>query len=100
MVNNRDADVAKWVGERLANLMPDSEYHPNAIRALARFQSLRAKRGRQVQFWGWTTAVASAALLCALALPAPRAAAQRFLDFYHAALRQGVPMPDRPERKT
>jgi len=97
MENNNDADVGRWVGERLANLKPDSEFRPNTIWALARFRSRRAKRSREARFWGWTTAVASAAFLCVLAFPAPRGAARRLLDFSYAALRQSVPTPDRPQ---
>src|SRR5579862_888465 len=97
MENNNDADVAKWVDERLADLTPDSEFRPNTMRALGRFRNLRAKRGGQVRFWGWTTAMASAALVFALALPAFRAPAPRFVDFYRAVLRQGIPTPDRPD---
>jgi hypothetical protein len=58
---------------------------------------LRDVRIRHIRLWGWTAAVTSAAFLCLLALPAPRAFAQRYLNFGYVALLQGVPSPDRPE---
>jgi hypothetical protein len=97
MENNNKADIDRWIVERLSTLTPDSEFRPNTIRALARFRTLRDVRSRQGQLWGWTAAVASAALLYLFALPASRAVAQRGLNFSYAALRQIVPTPDRPE---
>jgi hypothetical protein len=97
MENNNNAEIDRWMVERLAMLTPDSKFRPNAIWALARFRKLRDVRSRHERLWGWTAAVASAAFLCFFALPAPRAAAQRSLNFIYAALRQSVPAPDRPE---
>jgi hypothetical protein len=97
MENNNKADIDRWVAERLATLMPDSEFRPNSIWALARFRTLRDVRSRHGRLCGWMAAVVSVTLLCLFALPAPRAVAQRFLNFGYAALRQSAPTPDHPE---
>src|ERR1700674_222576 len=85
MENNNDADSNRWVAERLSSLTPESEFRPNTVWALARLRRLRGMRIRHERLWGWTAAVTAAAFLCLLALPVPRAAAQRSLNFFAAA---------------
>ena len=97
MENNNDADIDRWVAERMATLTPGSEFRPNSVWALARLGDLHGTRIRRELLWSWTAAVTSAAFLCLFALPVPRAAAQRSLNFLYAALRQSAPAPDRPE---
>jgi len=97
MENDNKADLNRWAVERLSTLVPDSDFRPNTIWALARFRRLRGVRGRNGELWGWTAAVASVAFLCLFALSQPRAVALRGLNFDSATLRQSVPPPDRPE---
>jgi peroxiredoxin len=82
MAKNSEANMNHWVDERLAILSPDNEWQPNVARGLAR---LRERRGsNHVRSWSWAAAVtiASVAAVCLalVALPAPRALAQRCLD--------------------
>jgi len=97
MENNKDADINRWVAERLNTLDPGSEFHPNAALALARFRNLRQTRFRRTRLWGWTAAVASVALLFVLALPETRAVAQHWLNFGSVDMNQSGATLDRPE---
>src|SRR5215469_17295658 len=97
MEKNNAPAVNAWVAERLATLMPDSEFRPNTAWALAHFRALRNTKSRYGHLWGWTAAAISAALLCLFALSVPRMVTQRFLNFDYVALRQSARTPDRPE---
>ncbi len=97
MENNNDAEVEQWVGERLANLTPDSEFRPNTIWALSRFRSLVARRSRKARFLGWAIAAAMAVVLFLFALPMPRSVAQRYFILRYVALRQAASASDRPQ---
>ena len=97
MENNNDADINRWVAERMTSLTPGSEFRPNTVRALARFRNLRDARFRHERLWTWMAPATLAAILCLLALPVTRVAAQRSLNSLYAALRQSAPEQGRPE---
>jgi cytochrome c biogenesis protein CcmG/thiol:disulfide interchange protein DsbE len=82
MAKNSEANMNHWVDEHLAILSPDNEWQPNVARGLARLRERRgSNRGRS---WSWMAAVTMASVaavyVCLVALPAPRAFAQRCLD--------------------
>jgi hypothetical protein len=97
MENNKNADMNRWVDERLNALTPGDDFRPNAAWALARFRNLRETKFPRGRMWGWTAAAASAVFLFVFALPAPRAVAQRCLNFCYVTLLQSAPLADRPE---
>jgi peroxiredoxin len=78
---NNESQTSRWVDERLAALAPHGEWQPDTVNGLAR---LRAKRGAagspRARRWMFAAAVAVAACLCLVALPAPRTLAQRCVD--------------------
>jgi hypothetical protein len=81
MANRIDGsnDDRQFVEERLKTLERSDDFHPDVVRARARL------RGRdEMRTWwirrAWTTAAVAAAGLVLLALPWPRAAAQRLWD--------------------
>jgi hypothetical protein len=78
MANSNDTNESRWVDERLQALeTPDVEPNYDAARGQLRERESAARRSRRA----WTTAAAiAAAMLVLLALPWPRAAAQRLWD--------------------
>jgi hypothetical protein len=78
MANSNDTNESRWVDERLKALeTPDVEPNSDAARGQLRERENAARRSRRA----WTTAAAiAAAMLVLLALPWPRAAAQRLWD--------------------
>jgi hypothetical protein len=78
MANSNDTNESRWVDERLQALeTPDVEPNYDAARGQLRERESAARRSRRA----WTTAAAiAAAMLVLLALPRPRAAAQRLWD--------------------
>lgn len=97
MENNPNADLDRWVSERMSALAPGSEFRPNASWAFSRFLCLRATRIRKGRVWGWTAIAACIALLCLLAIPNSRVVAQRWLNFNAAASLPEVAATDQPE---
>ena len=85
MANNNDTQsrwVEEWVEERLKSLDAAGESHPDTVQARARLrmrQTAMAPHARRRARWTWV-AVATALCLAPLALPAPRAFAQRVLN--------------------
>jgi peroxiredoxin len=80
MANNSELNVDRWVYERLAALGPDSEWQPNTIEGRTRLRERSNQpiaRGRR---WLWAGALATAAGICLIVLPAPRVLAHYCLD--------------------
>src|SRR5579863_1535948 len=94
-------ELERWVEGRVAELGGEA-FQPNPARALARFKERRARRRRGVRMWICAGAGAVAALVLALAFPAPRVLAGRcvdacgslFVQRTGAGLRRGVEAPD------
>jgi peroxiredoxin len=84
MAKNSEMSVNHWVDERLAALSPESEWQPNVARGLARLRERRGSGSGRGRSWSWVAAVTMASIaavcFCLIALPAPRALAQRCLD--------------------
>ncbi len=78
MENNDEAQVGRWVDERLATLRPAGDWQPDTAAGLARLRARRAGENARGRSWTWAAAAATAATLALMAFPAPRAAAQRF----------------------
>jgi cytochrome c biogenesis protein CcmG/thiol:disulfide interchange protein DsbE len=79
MENNSQMHVGHWVDQRLAALTPDKEWTPDTSRALACLRDGRYVRRGRGPIWTWSAAAATA-LLCLIALPAPRAFAHYCLN--------------------
>jgi peroxiredoxin len=84
MANNSEVSLDHWVNERLAALSSDGEWQPNLARGLARLREQRVTGIGRGRSWTWMAAVTMASIaavyVCLIALPAPRAFAQRCLD--------------------
>ena len=79
MANNNESNESRWVEERLGALGTPDEFQPDVVGARIRLRKREAgaaKRSRRA----WTTAVIAAVGLATMALPWPRAAAQRLWD--------------------
>ena len=70
----------QWVNERLASLSQGAGWQPNATTGLARFRERRDLGAGRERSRIWAAAVAMTACLALIALPAPRALAQRCLN--------------------
>jgi hypothetical protein len=79
MANHND-DADGWVDDRLKTLDTPNGFQPNASQARARLRERRDAAGRTARRRVWTLVAVCTVLLAILALPWPRAAAQRLLD--------------------
>ena len=80
MEKNSEVQVDRWVDERLATLGPDNGWQPDAASGFDRLRQRRGPRNARGRTWIWAAAAATAAGLGVMALPAPRALAQRCLN--------------------
>jgi peroxiredoxin len=84
MESNKKACVGTWVDGRLATLDPDSEWRANPFQGLERLRERRGSRSEYRTAWTRMAAMAVAACISLLALPAPRLLALRCLERYTA----------------
>jgi peroxiredoxin len=82
METNNEANVNRWVDERIAQLTANDRWQPNVARGLARFHERRAARRARSWFW----AALATACACLLAWPVPREVARNFLSGSHFRL--------------
>ncbi len=80
MAVNSEMQIGPWVDERLAALRTGDRWEPNLDAALARLRSQRDARRGHGPRWFWAAALSTAAAVGLVALPAPRALAQRCLS--------------------
>src|SRR5438552_3250718 len=77
--NDDNADLRRWVDDRLATLTPDVEWDPSVPRGLAR---LRSESDRPRRRWTlWIAAAATASVLLFVPTPALRAFAHSCGEF-------------------
>lgn len=69
-----------WVDNHLAKLNPDTEWRPDAARALALLNQKRASHKAGWRNWIWVAASALAACLCLVAFPASRVFTQHLWE--------------------
>ena len=81
MEKHDEANLDRWVGERLETLTPDSRWEPSVPHGLARLRGRHDSRilGRRSSFW--IVAAAAAALVVTMAAPSARAFAERCGEF-------------------
>ena len=79
MANNNDAHESRWVEDRLGALDAPGEFQPDVAGARLRLRQRDATAATRTRR-AWTAGVLAAAGLTVLALPWPRAAAQRLWD--------------------
>src|SRR5216683_471595 len=77
---SRNNDSNDWVDERLSLLDTPGGAQPDSSQARARLRERHNAAVRTARRRAWTLAVTGSALLAILALPWPRAAAQRLMD--------------------
>jgi hypothetical protein len=79
MAKNNESNESRWVEERLGALETPSEFQTDVAGARVRLREREASAAKRSSR-AWTTAVIAAGGLTVLALPWPRAAAQRLWD--------------------
>jgi peroxiredoxin len=77
MDNKLDQNDSRWVEDRLAELAPDSDWQPNTVRGLARFQEQRHSKKNRLGRWSWLAAGALAAGVPLMAFSTTREFAHR-----------------------
>jgi cytochrome c biogenesis protein CcmG/thiol:disulfide interchange protein DsbE len=82
MANDNELHLQHWVDARLADLSPNSAWHPSVTNGLSCLRERLAKKAAWKQPWPWmaTTFAAAALTLFFLAAPQPRVLAQRCVD--------------------
>lgn len=79
MANSNDSNETRWVEKRLGTLETPGEFQPDVAGARIRLREREAAAAKRASR-AWTTMVIAAVGLTVLALPWPRAAAQRLWD--------------------
>ena len=77
MDSNHESQADRWTEERLATLNTGAEWQPNTTSAWARLREQRGAAGGHWRMWTWVAVAAATSGVCLMALPAPRAFAQR-----------------------
>jgi hypothetical protein len=101
MANNNDSNEGPWVEERLKALDDAGTFQPDAVRARDRIRELDTASARRAHRT-WTVAAIAGMGLMLLAMPWPRAAAQRLWDRLSLGRVEIVQIsrPDLPESLT
>jgi peroxiredoxin len=80
MEMNSEMNAARWVDERMASLISESEWRPDTAKALTRLRAKRGIRNGRVRRFTWIAVGAAAACIGFMTIPVSGVLAHRCLE--------------------